>query len=105
MGGGGEGGGVSWSREIPLDKCNGNPFEQDPLLEIYDRPFAQILYLQHYLEAVRDWSLITGRGGGATKREFYLYENGGGGRKCFSHAEVVGGTQCFGVVLSGSMKF
>ena len=43
---------------------------------------------------LRDWSLITGRGGGATKREgghvkFYPYEKGG--RKSFSHAE--GGAQ------------
>ena len=43
---------------------------------------------------IRDWSLITGRGG-ATKREggghvkFYPYEKGGG--KSFSHAE--GGAQ------------
>ena len=42
---------------------------------------------------VRDWSLITGKGG-ATKREgghvkFYPYEKGGG--KSFSHAE--GGAQ------------
>ena len=42
---------------------------------------------------VRDWSLITGRGG-ATKWEgrhvkFYAYEKGGG--KSFSHAE--GGAQ------------
>ena len=42
---------------------------------------------------LRDWTLITGRGGGATKREgghlkFYLYEKGGGGRRIFfSHAE------------------
>ena len=45
---------------------------------------------------LRDWSLITGRGGGATKREgvqvkFYPYEKGGGGGKSFSHAE--GGSQ------------
>ena len=46
---------------------------------------------------VTGWSLITGRGGGATKREgggrhvkFYPYEKGGG-RNSFSHAE--GGTQ------------
>ena len=44
--------------------------------------------------AFRDWSLITGRGGGATKREgghvkFYPYEKGGG--KGFSHSE--GGAQ------------
>ena len=46
------------------------------------------------LAMVRDWSLITGRGG-ATKREgghvkFYPYEKGGSG-KSFSHAE--GGAQ------------
>ena len=44
--------------------------------------------------AIKDWSLITGRGGG-TKREggpvkFYSYEKGGG-RKCLSHAEGGGG--------------
>ena len=36
---------------------------------------------------IRDWSLITGRGGGATKQEggwhvkFYSYEKGGGAEK------------------------
>ena len=44
--------------------------------------------------ASRDWSLITGRGGGATKREgvhvkFYPYKKGVRGR--FSHAEGWGG--------------
>ena len=53
------------------------------------------VYRQHVL-LIRDWSLITGRGG-ATKREgggghmkFYPCEKGGG-RKKFSHAE--GGAQ------------
>ena len=45
--------------------------------------------------SLRDWSLITGRGG-ATKREgghvkFYPYKKGGGGGKSFSHTE--GGAQ------------
>ena len=46
---------------------------------------------------VRDCSLITGRGGGATKREggarevLPLQKGGGGGGKSFSHAE--GGAQ------------
>ena len=52
----------------------------------------------------RDWSLITGREGGATKWEggrhvkFYPYEKGGGA-KSFSHAEG-GGTTSFGVVFT-----
>ena len=45
--------------------------------------------------ALRDWSLITGRGGGGIKREGVACEvlplRKGGGRKSFSHAE--GGTQ------------
>ena len=50
---------------------------------------------------LRDWSLITGRGG-ATKREgghvkFYPYEKGGG--KSFSHAKR-GGKKSFGVVYT-----
>ena len=46
-------------------------------------------YLPTLVKDIRDWSLITGRGG--TKREggghvkFYPYEKGGG--KSFSHAE------------------
>ena len=44
----------------------------------------------HLIEALRDWSLITRRGGGGyiTRGEhvkFYPYEKGG--RKRFSHAE------------------
>ena len=45
--------------------------------------------------ALRDWSLITGRGGYKTEGghvKFYPYERrGGGGGKSFSHAE--GGAQ------------
>ena len=49
-------------------------------------------------EQVRDWSLITRRGGGATKREGGACEvlplrKGGGGGKGFSHAEWGGGAQ------------
>ena len=44
---------------------------------------------QLYTFILRDWSLITGRGGGATKREFYPYEKGG--QTKFSQAE--GGAQ------------
>ena len=44
---------------------------------------------------LRDWSLITGRGGyktgGGGHMKFYPYEKGGGGRKSFRHAE--GGAQ------------
>ena len=45
---------------------------------------------------VRDWSLITGRGGGyktggGGHMKFYPYEKGGGGRKSLNHAE--GGAQ------------
>ena len=49
------------------------------------------------LHVVRDWSLITGRGGLQNGRgghvKFYTYEKGGGGGggKSFSHAE--GGAQ------------
>ena len=52
----------------------------------------QCIYISFHLRAVlRDWSLITGRGGGggATKREggghvkFYPYERGGGRHKKF----------------------
>ena len=46
--------------------------------------------------SVRDWSLITGRGGGYKTGggghvKFYPYEKGGGGGKSFSHAECGGG--------------
>ena len=49
---------------------------------------------------VREWSLITGRGGYKTGRgghvKFYPYEKGSG--KSFSHAEG-GGTKSLGVVF------
>ena len=59
---------------------------------------------------MRDWSLITGRGGGATKREvgpvkFYAYEKRGGG-KSFSHAEGGGGgANSFHSLKGGHVKF
>ena len=46
---------------------------------------------------IRDWSLITGRGGGGLQHgrggavKIYPYEKGGGGGGSFSHAE--GGAQ------------
>ena len=46
-------------------------------------------------KAIREWSLITGRGGLQNGRgghvKFYPYEKGGGGGKSFSHSE--GGAQ------------
>ena len=51
----------------------------------------------------RDRSLITGRGGGATKQGgkgiFTPTKQGGGAGTSFSHAEREGGTKCFGVVF------
>ena len=55
---------------------------------------------------IRDWSLITGRGGGgATKREgghvkFYPYKKGGGDGNSFGHAEGGGGHKKFSVVFT-----
>ena len=53
---------------------------------------------------IRDWSLITGRGGGATKREgghmkFYSYEKGGGGEQVLAMLKE-GGTTSFRVVFT-----
>ena len=51
----------------------------------------------------REWSLITGRGGGGYKtggggaREVLHLRKRGGGRKSFSHSEGGGGTTSFGV--------
>ena len=63
-------------------------------------------FVQVCAKAIRDWSLITGRGGGDYKTggggghvKFYPYEKGGGGGKSFSHAEG-GGTKSFGVVFT-----
>ena len=52
---------------------------------------------------LRDWSLITGRGGlqngrGGGHMKFYPYEKGGR-KQSFSHAEG-GGTTSFGVVFT-----
>ena len=56
---------------------------------------------------VRDWSLITGRGG-ATKREGGACEvlplRKGGGGKSFSHAEG-GAEKVLGYFLCGSLMF
>ena len=59
------------------------------------RPRAGGRTLKDYWQVLRDWSLITGRGGGYKTGgggacEVYLYEKGEG-RKTFSHAE--GGAQ------------
>ena len=52
-------------------------------------------------KAIRDWSLITGRGGGYKTGggghvKFYPYEKGGGGGKSFSHAEGGGAQKVLG---------
>ena len=58
---------------------------------------------------IRDWSLITGRGGlqngrGGGAREVLPLQKGGGGGKSFSHSE--GGAQkVLGLFLRGSLKF
>ena len=58
-------------------------------------PFVPADHLLVYRDNIRDWSLITGRGGGGYKMggghvKFYPYEKEGGA-KSFSHAE--GGVQ------------
>ena len=54
---------------------------------------AVYINFRHFIIWVRDWSLITGRGGLQNGRgghvKFYPYEKGGG--KSFSHSE--GGAQ------------
>ena len=51
---------------------------------------------------LRDWSVITGRGGGLQNgsgrgaHEVVPLRKGGGGRESFSHAEGGGGTTSFG---------
>ena len=51
---------------------------------------------------IRDWSLITGRGGGATKREggghvkFYPYEKGGGAEKVLAMLKEGGAQKVLG---------
>ena len=57
---------------------------------------------------LRDWSLITRKGGGVTKREagwggaceVLPLRKRGGGRKSFSHAEGGGGHKKCGVVFT-----
>ena len=61
-----------------------------------------VKYFVHSLNK-RDWSLITGKGGGATKREgghvkFYPYEKGGGAEKVL--AMLKGDTKSCGVVFT-----
>ena len=59
---------------------------------------------------LREWSLITGRGRGATKWErvghvkLYPYEKGGG-QKSFRHAEVGRAQQVLEKVLRVILKF
>ena len=53
---------------------------------------------------LRDWSLITRRGGGATKREGGAHEvlpleRGGGAEKVLAVLKGGGGTKSFGVVF------
>ena len=55
--------------------------------------------------ALRDWSLITGMGGGLQNGrggghvKVYLYKKAGGEEKVLGMLKGVGGTKCFGVVL------
>ena len=66
-------------------------------LILYIKPKASRPIYKFSREDLRDWSSITGRGGGL-KREgggqvkFYPYKKGGGGETRFSHPE--GGTHC-----------
>ena len=64
--------------------------------------FPLIVYI-----ALRDWSLIMGRGGyktgGGGRMKFYPYKKGGGG-KSFSHAEE-GVQKVFGYFFRSSLKF
>ena len=63
--------------------------------------FNTILFYACHIRQIRDWSLITGRGGLQNGRgghvKFYPSKRGGGG-KSFSRAEG-GGTKSFGVVF------
>ena len=58
--------------------------------------------------SLRDWSLISGRGGGAKKREgghvkLYPYERGGGGGQGFNHAEG-GYTKFWGIFFPQKLE-
>ena len=52
--------------------------------------YCKEIFHNRMISLLRDWSLITGRGGATNGRgghvKFYPYEKGGGG-KSFSHAE------------------
>ena len=80
-------------------------FSPDPLFQISHVYPKIMVFVTHYtLLPVRDWSLITGRGGyktgGGGHVKFYPYEKGGQKR----HAEG-GAQQVFGSFLRGSLKF
>ena len=59
---------------------------------------------------IRDWSLITGKGGGVQNGrgggscEVLPLEKGGGGGKGFSYDERGGGTTSFGVVFTWELE-
>ena len=64
---------------------------------------------RHCLRNLKDWPLLTGRGGGYKKGggrhvKFYPYKKGGGDGKGFSHAEG-GAQQVLGQFLCDSLKF
>ena len=65
------------------------------------------LCIPYVIEAVREWSLITGRGGGYKMERghmnVYPYEKGGG-RKSFSHAEG-GHTKFWGSFYMSACRF
>ena len=73
------------------------------------QPKVYLHYLLCNKNVIRDWSLITGRGG-ATKREgghvkFYPYEMGRGGVEQVLAMLKGEGTTSLGVVLCSSLKF
>ena len=84
---------------VPLLKC---PVHHSSIMG-GNRTFVVI-----WRKFLRDWSRITGRGGGggATKREghvkFYPCEKGGGGGNSFRHAEGGGAQQVLGYFLCSS---
>ena len=79
-------------RPIVLGISPGNPYyyREENLRKL-------LQFANEHSDKVRDWSLIIGRGGGATKQEggghvkFYPYEKGGGRKKVL--AMLKGGAQ------------
>ena len=72
------------------------------LLCINNRLFSYRPVVTAVARCLRDWSLITGRGGGGLQNgrggghvKFYTYEKGGGAEKVL--AMLKGGTKSFGV--------